>query len=262
MSHILAELPAPDVAARLAAGAAVLLPMASTETHGPGAPMGDYLLTDGVARRIAEEAAGLGVDALVAPVLPFGGEDYFSSVPGCIALSPKLLQALVEEMLEGLVRQGVKRIMVVNGHGGSITAVEAATRQLRRRHGMMVPTFHLWRNAHALHKELGGNPAASGHGGDPIWSVLLHLRPDLAQPAKLQPRRDPPPAWGLPVVGFGLVKCGGADFSLPLDVEETAPGGNAAVEPAGGSAEFGARLVGRLASAGAQMLKTLAEHTA
>ncbi|MFC7541520.1 creatininase family protein [Siccirubricoccus deserti] len=77
--HRIAELTAPEVAARLAAGACAILPMGSLETHGPQAPMGDYLLAESIAARIAARAAAAGADALVLPPIPFGGEDFFHS---------------------------------------------------------------------------------------------------------------------------------------------------------------------------------------
>jgi creatinine amidohydrolase len=254
---LIAELTAPEVAERLAAGAAVLLPMASTETHGPAAPMGDFLLTEEIARRIAEAAMAAGTDALVAPTLPYGGEDFFTDTPGCIALTTKVLQAVIEEMAGNLLRHGTRRLLIVNGHGGSIPAIEDASRALRRRHGVLIPTLHLWRTATALHGELGGTPDRLGHGGDPVWSVLLHLRPDLARPDRLRAGKKAPPALGLPVSGFGLVRCGGVEFSLPLSIEEIAPGGVAAPDAKGGSAEFGAALVQRLVAAGVAMLEQL-----
>ena len=53
----LAELPAPEVARRIAAGHAVLMPMGSTETHGPALPMGDYLLAEAIALLYIDEPA-------------------------------------------------------------------------------------------------------------------------------------------------------------------------------------------------------------
>ena len=75
-------------ARRRAAGAAVIFPMGSLETHGPQAPMGDFLLAEALADRMAAAAAAQGTDALVLPAIPFGGVDYFSYVPGGIVLSP------------------------------------------------------------------------------------------------------------------------------------------------------------------------------
>lgn len=262
MSRRIAELTAPEVAERLAAGACVLLPMGSLETHGPQAPMGDFLLAEAIAERIAAAAAARGADALALPAIPFGGEDFFSGVPGGISLSGPLLQGIVEETIGQLHATGTRRFLVVNGHGGSIAPVEAATRALRRRLGVIVPALHLWRVAGALHAELGGSPVSLGHGGDPVWSVALHLRPDLCRPERARARGPERPFLGLPVAGFGALRCGDAEISVPMEVEEIAPGGVACADSRLGSAEHGARIVARLVEAGATMVAHLQERTA
>ncbi len=259
MSHRIAELTAPEAAARLSAGACAILPMGSLETHGPHAPMGDFLLAEALCALMAERAASQGADALVLPPVPFGGEDFFGAVPGGVSLSLPLVQAIVEETAEALLRNGARRVLVVNGHGGSVPAVDAAARALRRRRGAVVPALHLWRAAAAFHAELGGGAGSLGHGGDPVWSVALHLRPDLCRPERARPGEPARPFFGLPVSGFGQVRCGGAEFAVPTDVEEAAPGGVAAADPRGGSAEHGARLVERLVAAGAAMVVHLRE---
>ena len=267
MSHRIAELTAPEAAERLTAGACAILPMGSLETHGPHAPMGDFLLAEAVCIRIAERAARQGADALVLPPVPFGGEDFFGAVPGGVSLSLPLLQGIVEETAEALFRNGARRMLVVNGHGGSVPAVESAARALRRRRGVVVSALHLWRAAAAFHAELGGEARSLGHGADPVWSVALHLRPDLCRPERAPPQpravAAPHTVFGLPAVGFGAVRCGGAEFAVPMEVEEVAPGGvSPTADPRAGSAEHGAKLVGKLVEAGAAMVVHLRESAA
>lgn len=258
----LAELPAPEAAARLAGGAFLLLPMGSTETHGPQAPMGDYLLAEAIAVRIAAAATDAGAEALVAPVLPFGGADFFQHVPGAVALSTPTLAAVLEETLGLWARQGLRRILIVNGHGGSIPAIEMAQRATRDRNGLLVPALHLWRVAGAALPPLGTDPRAAGHGGDPVWSVTLHLRPDLCRPDRAAPRRPAAPVLGLPVAGFGALRFEDAEIAVPLAIEEIAPGGVAAEDPRAGSAEAGARIVDHLVGLGARLLVHLKERVA
>lgn len=258
-THRIAELRAPQVAQRLAAGAAAILPMGSLETHGPQAPMGDFLLAEAIADRIAGAAAAAGADALVLPAIPFGGEDFFAFVPGGIVLTPGVLQAVVEEVCGNLVRTGTRRILILNGHAGSIAPVDAAARALRARHGLLVPAMHLWRIAGGLHAALGGDPAAAGHGADPVWSVARHLRPDLCHPAEARARLPVPPVLGLPVANFGTVLAAGVEVAVPMQVEEVAPGGVAA-DARPGNAEHGARITDRLVAAGVAMVMALREH--
>ncbi len=257
MMHDIAKLTAPEVAARIAAGAAVLLPMGSLETHGPQAPMGDFLMASEIARRIAATAAAAGTDALVLPPIPFGGEDYFAGVPGGIELPGSLLQTLVEEVLGRMVATGCRRLLVVNGHAGSIVPVEAAARALRRRLDVVVPSLHLWRVAGAMHAELGGPASSMGHGGDPVYSVALHLVPELCHADRAGPRAPEGMFLGLPISNFGTVRCAGVEFSAPIIVAESAPGGVACADSRGASAERGAAIVQRIVTAGATMLAQL-----
>ena len=252
MSHEIAKLTAPEVAARISAGCPVILPLGSLETHGPQAPMGDYLIAAEIARRMAE--AG---DALVLPAIPFGGEDYFAGVPGGIELPGALLQQLVEEVLGRMVATGCRRLLVVNGHAGSIGPVEAAARALRRRLGVVVPSLHLWRVAGGMHAELGGPASSLGHGGDPVYSVALHVVPELCKPEQARARAPEAAILGLPMVNFGTLRCGGVEFSAPVTVEENAPGGVGCADSRGASAERGAATVERRVAAGAAMLAQL-----
>ncbi len=254
MPHAIARLRAPDVAARLAAGAAVILPMGSTETHGPAAPMGDFMLADAIAMQAARAAQAAGDDALVAPAIPFGGEDFFAGVPGGVALSPATLSALTLETLEALHRGGARRLLVVNGHGGNIPAIDAAQRVMRARHGAIVPALHLWREASDLLREWGAPAAATGHGGNPVLSVALHLFPQLCAPHRLAPRQAAGRIFGRPVTNFGALRLAGVDFSLPTHVDEVAPGGVQAEDPREADADLGARLCTALAEAAAAMV--------
>jgi creatinine amidohydrolase len=257
MTQRIAELTAPEVASRLAAGAVAILPMGSLETHGPALPMGDYLVAEEIAARIAAQALALGADALVAPAIPFGGEDFFAGVAGGITLSIPTLTAVIEEMAEAFIRTGTRRILVVNGHAGTIAPAEAAARAARHRHGVIIPALHLWREAGRLHAELGGAPETFGHGGDPVASVTMHLRPDLCRPAAARPRAPTGPYLGLPPTGFGAVRSHGVDFAVPMWVEEVAPGGVAAPDPRAASAAHGKAIADRLIAAGAAMCAQL-----
>lgn len=261
MPHAIAMLRAPDVAARLAAGAAIILPMGSTETHGPAAPMGDFVLAEAIALQAARAARAGGDDALVAPAIPFGGEDFFAGIPGGVALSPATLSAVTLEALEALRRGGARRLLVLNGHGGNLAAIEAAQRAMRTRHAAIVPALHLWREAARLLEAWGAPAAATGHGGNPVLSVAMHLVPQLCAPGLAAPRQPPGRIFGRPVTNFGAMRLGEVDFALPTHVGEVAPGGVQAEDARGADADLGARLCGALAEAAAAMLALMRSQT-
>jgi creatinine amidohydrolase len=259
-AHRIAELTAPEVASRFAAGAVAILPMGSLETHGPALPMGDYLVAEEIASRIAAAAYAKGADALVAPAIPFGGEDFFAGVAGGITLSVATLTAVIEEMAEAFIKIGARRIMIVNGHAGTIAPADAAARSMRHRHGVIIPALHLWREAGKLHGEFGGQPITFGHGGDPVASVTMALKPELCRPEAARPRDATGPYLGVPPTGFGAIRAHGVEFAVPMWVEEVAPGGVAAPDPRGANAAHGVRIVEQLVAAGASICAQLRDH--
>jgi hypothetical protein len=94
----LSELTGGEAREVLARRPVILLPLGSQEDQGPHAPMGDYLSADAVAARIAAAATAAGTETLVAPVLPFGGADYFGTMPGGIALGQATLRAVLTDI--------------------------------------------------------------------------------------------------------------------------------------------------------------------
>jgi creatinine amidohydrolase len=222
--------------------------------------MGDYLVAEEIACRIAASAYAKGADALVAPAIPFGGEDFFAGVAGGITLSVATLTAVIEEMAEAFIKIGTRRIMIVNGHAGTIAPADAAARSMRHRHGVIIPALHLWREAGKLHGELGGQAITFGHGGDPVASVTMALKPELCRPEAARPREATGPYLGVPPTGFGAIRAHGVEFAVPMWVEEVAPGGVAAPDPRGANAAHGLRMVEQLVAAGASICAQLRDH--
>src|SRR4030088_517616 len=115
----LGELTAVETREALAKNPVILLPMGSHEDQGPHAPMGDYLLAEKVAELSAVKATTAGTRAVVAPVRPFGGADFFGPMIGGIAITPPTLTAVITDMVASLHRTGLTRLIVINGHGGN-----------------------------------------------------------------------------------------------------------------------------------------------
>ena len=160
----------------------ILLPMGSHEDQGPHAPMGDYLLAEKMAELAALRATSMGTPTLVAPVIPFGGADFFGAMVGGIALSEATLTQVMREMFANLHRHGLTRLIVINGHGGNVGPIQVATREVLRASGHIIPSLYLWRIAYGMLPSIVGaekSAAVSGHGADPLTSLGLHLFPEL-----------------------------------------------------------------------------------
>ena len=257
----LAALTGAEARPRLAANPVLLLPMGSLEEQGPQTPMGDFLLAERIALLIAQRAQDAGHDTLVLPVLPFGGADYFGSVPGGLSLGQTTLRAVLRDVLDGLARHGLTRILVVNGHGGNAGAIHDETLALRHRTGTVVPSLPIWRIAATILTELVGPAEARariGHGADPLGSVAAHLLPALVRPDLVPDAPRPAtPFLGLDISGFGTARFRGAEIDLPIELDRIAPGGVAGGDPRACSAETGAAVTERLVEIGAGLIGRL-----
>lgn len=252
----------------LAENPVILLPMGSHEDQGPHAPMGDYLLAEKIAELAALRATKAGTRTLVAPVLPFGGADWFGPMTGGIAISQATLTAVIAEMVDSLHRNGLTRIIVINGHGGNVGPIAEVARELYQRDRIVLPSLYLWRIGYGLLPGILGGAdkaaAVAGHGADPLTSIGLHLFPELirkdlipdAKPLKRDPVLD------LPFTGLGLASFEGHEVAMPNEYDETYNLGVAKGDPRLCSAETGAALTEKLTDICARFIAHFASKVA
>jgi len=107
----------------------VVVPIGSTEQHGPHLPLGtDFLVAQDLARRVGERA-----DVIVTPTIPIGYAKYHTAFPGTLSVSEKTLAQALIEMCDDLVRYGATHVLFINGHGGNMTALRQCGEVLRGR---------------------------------------------------------------------------------------------------------------------------------
>jgi creatinine amidohydrolase len=115
-----------DVQEYLEKRADVVIPVGSTEQHGPSGPLGtDLIIAEELASDLGEERR-----AAVAPAIPFGASQVHGAFPGTISLQPKTVLALVGDVVGSLAAQGFRRFLLVNGHHASKAVLQAACAQV------------------------------------------------------------------------------------------------------------------------------------
>ncbi len=100
----------------------IILPIGSTEQHGPMGLLG----TDALCAETIALAIGKAADAVVAPTVAVGNAHFHLDFAGSMALRPATLTAVMVDMLTSLARHGFRHVYVLNGHGGNVAPTLSA----------------------------------------------------------------------------------------------------------------------------------------
>jgi creatinine amidohydrolase len=160
----------PDLEGR--EGAVHLLPIGSTEPHGPHAPLlTDTIISVGICRRAAERLLGE-LDVYVLPAVPYGVTRYGADFPGAVSITEETLRSLVTE-----IAGNFERVVLVNSH------LEPEQVWLLRDLGL--PLFDVTRRAVAerLTEEFR---SGAGHAGRYETSLVLADRPELVNKGRMR----------------------------------------------------------------------------
>lgn len=106
-----------------------IVPVGSTEQHGPHLPLGtDSYIGEAVAERVAERLG----DALVAPCIRPGVSGHHMEFPGTVSIGADLLMDLLDGYAESLERHGFEYVVFLPSHGGNFAPVETAAPEIAR----------------------------------------------------------------------------------------------------------------------------------
>jgi len=153
-----------------------LLPFGILEKHGPHLPLGNDLLN---VRYVALNAARQEY-AIVFPEYYFGQIFEAKHQPGTVAYNARLQFELLQETTEEMARNGCKKIVIVNGHGGNNSLLPYfAQTQLDRPHDYVVYVLGVPRRGEQGEPKHKSNPATDMHAGESETSISMIARPDL-----------------------------------------------------------------------------------
>jgi creatinine amidohydrolase/Fe(II)-dependent formamide hydrolase-like protein len=179
--------------------AILIVPIGATEQHGPHLPvMVDYRLAHEVAVRAARLIAEH-QPVVVAPVIPYGMSEHHVSLGGTLTLDFATMQAVLDCVCGSAIRQGFRRLFILNGHGGNVATIEAAFSELyaeasfaRQPRGYALKLRNWWDlpGVHAL----ANRQFPTGHGSHATPSEIAVTQwayPDAIKTANYAPQIAP-----------------------------------------------------------------------
>jgi len=242
------ELRAPQLRA-LAGRATVILPVAATEQHGPHLATGtDTIIADAILGRVRAAPPARGVFVQL-PTQPVGVSDHHLDFGGTLSVPASVFVLSLQAQVRCLVRQGFKRVLVFNAHGGNIAPAKTALADLAAEMhaaGAVIALVSYWELARSGWDAIEGLRGRSlAHACEFETSIVYSARPDL-EVVTPPPRHD----YDDPV---------GNQCELALPFAASTPHG-AFGDPAAASRELGDRLVDVAAAALRSFLERFADH--
>ena len=126
--NILEEMNAIQLRKNVNSKTVAIIVFGAYENHGDHMPFGsDFFVPMELARRVASHARNV----LVLPAFPYGVSSHHSDFQMTVTLEPITLIKAIEDICSSLIKNGIRRILIINGHDGNIAPIELSARTLK-----------------------------------------------------------------------------------------------------------------------------------
>jgi creatinine amidohydrolase len=175
-------------------GALVILPVASTEQHGPHlATFVDTILSGEVAKRAARLMLEQSQPVVVAPTVWCGLAEHHMPFGGTFTLSFATYRALLRDLCSSILRHGFRRILMLNGHGGNIAGLNVIVGELTAELQAPIVATTYWFHAEGAYKDILEDQLSVHHACEAETSAMMAVAPELVDTSRLQDAVGPVP---------------------------------------------------------------------
>ncbi len=194
----LEEMNAIQVKGNIHSNTTVIIVLGACENHGDHMPFGaDFIFPMELAKRVAFtiNKNGIGEDIedsgkredkvngklIILPPIPYGVSSHHNQFQMTMSFQPATMIMVIQDILESLIKNHVKRILILNGHDGNIGPIEVAARNTKDKYPEVVIACleSWWTLIGQIEKNLFDVWNGLGHGGEAETSTMLATRPEL-----------------------------------------------------------------------------------
>lgn len=172
-----------EVEAYLQKSQGAIIPIGSTEQHGPTGLIGtDFICAEAIAKGVGDKTG-----ALVTSTITVGMAEHHTAFPGTISLQPTTLILVIQDYVRSLAKHGFNRLFFINGHGGNIAIVRSAFSAVYSEFPHVRCRLANWWMGTAMHKavqELYGDKEGS-HATPSEVAVTMYVYPEAIKKVPL-----------------------------------------------------------------------------
>ena len=178
-----------------------ILPTAAIEQHGPHLPVGtDTMIAEGMLAELRKQCPD-DLDIRILPIQAVGKSNEHLHARGTLTYTAETALTAWREIGLSVARAGVRKIVIVNSHGGNLDLISILSRELRVHAGMLAVKCQ-WGNFGAPQGLFSEQETSFGiHGGDRETSLMLHFRPETVDMTKAVDFRSTAETATIPPIG-------------------------------------------------------------
>ena len=218
-----------EVEAYLKQNTGIIVPIGSTEQHGPNGLIGtDAITSEKIAHLISEQH-----NVLIAPTINIGMAQHHMAFTGSISFKPTTFIAMICDIVTCLASHGFTHVFFVNGHGGNVAPLRVAFSEIYSEYSFSqrpcnfkctVTNWYMGERVHQLSQELYGDSEGS-HATPSEVSLSYYIHPECVKNAEMTPKLAP----------TGVIRDA-------LDYRKQFPDGRIASDPSLASVEDGEKI--------------------
>ena len=170
----------------------VILPVAALEQHGPHLPvMVDSRLVEEVSKRTASLGRAKGIPIITLPVVWHGLSEHHMPFGGTVTLTSNTFFLIVRDLIKSISRHGFSKFLILNGHGGNITAAEVCAQDISMELSLPIVAATYWLEAADRFAKILETQTNVMHACEAETSMMMALEPNLVVDSLLNEAKGP-----------------------------------------------------------------------